>query len=85
MCFRHVDGREFNQFIPPRSMLAMTDEARYVWKHSIQQRRHDIVNGNMVHRKRRISLTFRKIRRGPCRCKFPEFCDRDRYEEALNN
>ncbi|CAG9331566.1 unnamed protein product [Blepharisma stoltei] len=84
MCFRNTDGREFNQFIPPRSMLAMTDEARYVWKHSIQQRRHDIVNGNLVHRKRRISLTFRKIRIGPCRCKYPEFCDRDRYEEGSN-
>ena len=38
------------------SMYGMQDIARYVYKHSISRRTHD----NMIPRKTRYSLTFRK-------------------------
>lgn len=80
MSFRHNDS-DFNQFIPERSLIVFKDEARYVWKHSIAQRRHDIYEGEMIHRKRRVSLTFRKIRKIPCECNYEEYCDRKNIEE----
>ncbi|CAG9325183.1 unnamed protein product [Blepharisma stoltei] len=81
MNFRHPEGSEFNQFLPPRSILALTDEARYLWKHSVWNRKYDIFEGISIHRRRRISLTFRKVRNVRCECNFPSVCDRN--EEKL--
>jgi alkylated DNA repair protein alkB family protein 8 len=52
----------------------MTGESRYTWKHAIQQRKYDIINRFSVFRDRRISLTFRKTRNGPCECPYPHIC-----------
>ena len=66
----------YNVYLPRRVLVLMTGEARYVWKHSIQQKRFDIYHGLTHFRSRRISLTFRKVRSGPCVCPFPAYCDR---------
>ncbi|KAM0934039.1 putative tRNA (carboxymethyluridine(34)-5-O)-methyltransferase [Dioscorea sansibarensis] len=56
-------------FLPPRSMLLMSGEGRYV----------DVVKGQSIKRSsRRVSFTFRKVRRGPCRCEFKQCCDSQR-------
>jgi alkylated DNA repair protein alkB family protein 8 len=68
-------GAEVNLYIPPRSLLVMQGEARYVWKHSIQQRRFEVLDAFTVYRRRRLSLTFRKTRSEPCQCAFPAHCD----------
>lgn len=43
-----------------RSALVLTDEARYLWRHSIAGRKTDRIQGLAVPRGRRVSLTFRK-------------------------
>ncbi|MBS0235755.1 MAG: alpha-ketoglutarate-dependent dioxygenase AlkB [Proteobacteria bacterium] len=47
--------------LDPRSLLILKGEARYLWKHGISKRRYDGYNGGIVARRRRISLTFRKV------------------------
>lgn len=29
----------------------------------------------LLERRKRISITYRTVRRRPCECRFPEFCD----------
>ena len=47
-------------WLPPRSLLLLTGEARYAWSHAIPSRLTDKVDGELKERKRRISLTFRE-------------------------
>ncbi|XP_077234781.1 RNA-binding (RRM/RBD/RNP motifs) family protein [Tasmannia lanceolata] len=63
-------------FLPPRSMLLLSGEARYAWHHYITHHKVDIVGGRAIKRgSRRVSFTFRKVRMGPCCCEFPQDCD----------
>ncbi|CAK9870761.1 unnamed protein product [Sphagnum jensenii] len=63
-------------FLPQRSLLIMSEEARYAWYHYIPHHKLDDINGQIVSRgPRRVSFTFRKVRSGPCTCIFPEQCD----------
>ncbi|XP_039142466.1 alkylated DNA repair protein ALKBH8 homolog isoform X2 [Dioscorea cayenensis subsp. rotundata] len=63
-------------FLPPRSMLLMSGEGRYAWHHYIPHHKVDVVKGQSIKRSsRRVSFTFRKVRRGPCRCEFQQCCD----------
>ncbi|KAL3500245.1 hypothetical protein ACH5RR_039338 [Cinchona calisaya] len=63
-------------YLPPRSMLLLSGEARYAWHHYIPHHRVDRVKDNVVRRgSRRVSFTLRKVRRGPCQCQYPEYCD----------
>ncbi|KAI5068252.1 hypothetical protein GOP47_0016597 [Adiantum capillus-veneris] len=63
-------------FLPERSLLVLLGEARYRWHHYIPHHKVDFVNGRKVQRKeRRVSFTFRKVRRGPCHCIFRSVCD----------
>lgn len=66
-------------FLPPRSLLILSGEARYAWQHYIPHRKSDEVVGmdTAVQRaERRVSLTFRKVNTGgPCQCPWPEHCD----------
>ncbi|XP_075168009.1 tRNA (carboxymethyluridine(34)-5-O)-methyltransferase ALKBH8 [Haematobia irritans] len=71
--------------LPRRSLLIMSGESRYDWTHGITPRVMDIVvtaNENLSTQKRskRTSLTFRKLRKAPCTCKYPTMCD-TRIEE----
>ncbi|OMO93721.1 Oxoglutarate/iron-dependent dioxygenase [Corchorus olitorius] len=63
-------------YLPPRSMLLISGEARYAWQHYIPHHKIDNVKGTMIRRSsRRVSFTFRKVRTGPCQCEFPQYCD----------
>ncbi|XP_031503381.1 alkylated DNA repair protein ALKBH8 homolog [Nymphaea colorata] len=65
-------------FLPPRSMLLMSGEGRYVWHHYIPHHKVDIVGSDIIQRSRRVSFTFRKVHVGPCRCDFKQYCDSQR-------
>uniref|UniRef100_A0A915CZR0 tRNA (carboxymethyluridine(34)-5-O)-methyltransferase n=1 Tax=Ditylenchus dipsaci TaxID=166011 RepID=A0A915CZR0_9BILA len=69
-----------NVFLPPRSLLVMRGPGRYRFKHGIMSRKYDVnpVDNRLMARQRRISFTFRKVRRRACECPFLEFCDWDR-------
>lgn len=66
-------------YLPPRSMLLLSEEARYAWHHYIPHHKVDFVKDNVIRRgSRRVSFTFRKVRTGPCNCQFPQYCDSQR-------
>jgi alkylated DNA repair dioxygenase AlkB len=44
-------------WLPQRSLVVLRDDARYKWKHGIAARKTD----HHIKRKRRVSLTFRKM------------------------
>lgn len=47
--------------LPERSLITLTGQARYEWKHAIPARKLDIIDGVKVERNRRVSLTFRNV------------------------
>ena len=62
--------------LPQRSMLVLSHEVRYGCHHAIQPRKTDRVDGRLVQREERISLTFRKRREsGVCHCEWTQLCD----------
>ncbi|KAK1305231.1 hypothetical protein QJS10_CPB11g00027 [Acorus calamus] len=70
-------------FLPPRSMLLMSGEARYAWHHYIPHHKVDKVGDDLIQRaQRRVSFTFPKVRTGPCYCEFPQYCDSQK--EVIN-
>ncbi|XP_073439120.1 tRNA (carboxymethyluridine(34)-5-O)-methyltransferase ALKBH8 isoform X2 [Dendrobates tinctorius] len=91
MDFRHPDGTSVSVKVPPRSLLVMSGEARYLWTHGITPRKFDVVQvsegqkvetvsrnaGELTLSRRgtRTSFTFRKIRHGSCKCAYPLVCD----------
>lgn len=48
-------------WLEPRSIVVLKDEARYEWLHGIAPRKSDMWDGHKEERKRRVSLTFRKV------------------------
>lgn len=64
MEFRNpTDGRRAALLLEPRSLLVLSDEARYVWQHGIARRKNDRWHGRPVPRRRRLSVTFRLRKR----------------------
>jgi len=64
MDFRRVkDGRRESLLLEPRSLLILSDEARYDWEHGIAHRKKDRWQGEVIARSRRLSLTFRLLKR----------------------
>ena len=60
MDFRHPPtGRKESLLLEPRSLLVLSDEARYEWEHGIAPRKRDAWQGVRVWRGRRLSVTFR--------------------------
>ena len=58
-------GKKWDLYLPERSVLVMSKEARYDWKHGIPGRTHDLVedeDGNhgpcLIKRSIRLSVTF---------------------------
>jgi alkylated DNA repair dioxygenase AlkB len=47
--------------LPARSLLVLSGDARYGWQHGIAPRRSDRIDGQLVQRGRRVSLTFRQV------------------------
>ncbi|KAK1372438.1 alkylated DNA repair protein alkB-like [Heracleum sosnowskyi] len=63
-------------YLPPRSILLLSGEARYAWHHYIPHHKVDLVNDSVIRRaSRRVSFTIRKVRKGPCLCQYPQYCD----------
>jgi alkylated DNA repair dioxygenase AlkB len=48
-------------YLPRRSIVVLTGEARHDWKHGIPRRKSDVVNGKSLPRSRRVSITFRDL------------------------
>jgi alkylated DNA repair dioxygenase AlkB len=62
MDFIHSEtGEKLSLLLEPRSLLVLTGNARYMWKHSIAPRKSDHYQGQIIQRTRRVSLTFRKL------------------------
>lgn len=62
MLFTHIDSKEvLSLFLEPRSFLRLTGSARYDWLHGIPARRADIIGDRRIPRRRRLSVTFRKV------------------------
>jgi len=47
--------------LPRRSLCILRGDSRYKWTHAIVARHNDRVNGTLVPRQRRMSVTFRSI------------------------
>lgn len=54
-------GEKISVLLEPRSLIVQKDEARYKWTHSIAARKVDRFQEQVIPRKRRVSLTFRKV------------------------
>jgi alkylated DNA repair dioxygenase AlkB len=62
MSFQHIGTKQqVDIYLKAGSLLVMSGEARYNWKHGIPGRKSDTVNGLKMMRSRRLSLTFRKV------------------------
>lgn len=62
MDFRHIESSmKYLQVLESRSLLVMTGTARYDWQHAIAGRKSDLIDGVRIQRKRRLSLTLRKV------------------------
>ena len=60
MDFRHpATGRRERLLLEPRSLLVLSDRARYEWEHGIAPRTKDVWHGLRIARARRLSVTFR--------------------------
>lgn len=60
MDFHHPPtGRKARLLLEPRSLLVLSDGARYGWEHGIAPRKKDLWRGARVDRGRRLSVTFR--------------------------
>ncbi|KAJ8510879.1 hypothetical protein OPV22_001313 [Ensete ventricosum] len=53
-------------FLSPGSLVLMSGEARYVWKHEINRKQgFQLWEGEEIHQQRRTSVTLRKLCRSP--------------------
>lgn len=58
------DGRKTSLLLERRSLLILSDEARYHWQHGIARRKTDRWQGVVMPRSRRLSVTFRLRKQG---------------------
>lgn len=65
MNFQKTLEAKENEKIPllltPRTLVVMQNEARFNWYHGIVGRKSDVFNGSSYKRRRRVSITFRKV------------------------
>ena len=52
-------------YLPPRSLVLLSRDARYKWEHMIVSRTTDTVDGKVIPRKIRVSLTLRTALTAP--------------------
>jgi alkylated DNA repair dioxygenase AlkB len=62
MDFQNVDREKCQLLLAPGSLLKLSGEARYQWKHSIAARKTDRYEGQILKRSRRVSITFRQVK-----------------------
>ena len=66
MEFRKVDQDTRKLvYLPPRSLILLSGDARYKWEHMIVSRTTDTVDGEVIPRKLRVSLTLRTALTAP--------------------
>ncbi len=53
-------GGKKELLLEARSLVVMSESARYEWQHAIPARKYDMIGGVKTARQRRVSLTFRK-------------------------
>lgn len=76
MSFKSYKGEQQHLLLPARSCVLFAGEARHVWTHTIAARKIDKVNGEMLFRRKRVSLTLRTIRKDyKCQCEWPFYCE----------
>jgi alkylated DNA repair dioxygenase AlkB len=64
MDFQHVkSGQRESMLLERRSLLVLSDVARYEWQHGIAARKTDRWQGTTIPRSRRLSVTFRLLKR----------------------
>lgn len=70
VCFSFGSGIEINFdnenetkkiYVNNNSVYIMSGDSRYKYKHSIQPRQYDILDGIKIERKTRYSITFRSV------------------------
>jgi alkylated DNA repair dioxygenase AlkB len=54
-------GGRLEIWLEPRSLLLLAEDARFTWAHEIPARRSDRIGGTTVLRRRRLSVTFRRV------------------------
>ena len=66
MEFRRV-GQDLKKlvYLPPRSLILLSGDARYKWEHMIVSRTTDTVDGEVIPRTLRVSLTLRTALTAP--------------------
>ncbi|ORY80992.1 hypothetical protein BCR37DRAFT_60748 [Protomyces lactucae-debilis] len=64
MLFRRVDHRSVTKSVVlhPRSLLLISGHARYKWEHCIESIESDIIDGQTIARRDRISITMRRVK-----------------------
>ena len=64
-CVMNFGNKEKERVVPlllePRSLVILRSDARYNWTHGIAARKTDDLQGRVIQRRRRVSLTFRKV------------------------
>lgn len=55
------NGENLSLLLEPRSLLVLSGDARYKWRHAIPGRKTDKFSGQVFRRGRRVSLTFRTV------------------------
>mgnify|MGYP001291000750 CR=1 FL=1 len=53
--------RKEELYLQERSLIVLSEAARYEWAHAILARKSDKVEGFKIERKRRVSITFRNM------------------------
>ena len=62
MQFQNIpNGCREELYLQERSLIVLSEAARYEWTHGIPARKADVIDGFKIERKRRVSITFRNM------------------------
>ena len=67
MEMKSTDGTKVSILLKPRTLIIFTSDSRYLWTHSIQARKTDLIYNDsmntpyLLKRSTRLSMTFRKV------------------------
>ncbi|MES2788539.1 MAG: alpha-ketoglutarate-dependent dioxygenase AlkB [Planctomycetota bacterium] len=64
-CVMELTNKKTGKMVPlllePRSLVVLKEDARFIWTHGIPARKNDKLGERTISRRRRVSLTFRKM------------------------
>lgn len=61
---KETPPRRYDVYLPRRSVIVLSGPARYDWAHSIEEQAEDWVDGELIARRERLSVTFRWMLEG---------------------